>query len=182
MEVAIFSAAVRSSSVLDDTRFAVEVLSRLPLADSVWRLLHYAMEDSWLDHLWARHRGRCYEKQLKFRTLAHLITDALIEHQGSGHQAFTRRGNRALCRSRSPRPTTSSGTCPCPSARPCSRKAPSGSTRFCLRSWPWTRCRTVGPGSKSLALTARRSSTFTGCSSRCAACRRESWVRGRRWA
>ena len=90
MEVAIFSAAVRSSSVLDDTRFAVEVLSRLPLADSVWRLLHYAMEDSWLDHLWARHRGRCYEKQLKFRTLAHLITDALIEHQGSGHQAFTR--------------------------------------------------------------------------------------------
>ncbi len=52
MEVAIFSAAVRSSSVLDDTRFAVEVLSRLPLADSVWRLLHYAMEDSWLDHLW----------------------------------------------------------------------------------------------------------------------------------
>lgn len=94
MEVAVFSAAVRSSLVLDDTRFAVEVLSRLPLADSVWRLLHYAMADSWLDDLWARHRGRCFEKQLKFRTLAHLITDALIEHEGSGHQAFTRAQER----------------------------------------------------------------------------------------
>jgi hypothetical protein len=90
MEVAVFSAALSSSSVRDDTPFAAAVLSRLPLADSVWRLLHYALEDSWLDDLWTRHRGRCYEKQLKFRTLAHLITDALIEHQGSGHQAFTR--------------------------------------------------------------------------------------------
>jgi hypothetical protein len=90
MEVALFSAAIGSSSARDDTPFAAEVLSRLPLADSVWRLLHYAMEDSWLDDLWARNRGPCYEKQLKFRTLAHLITDALIEHEGSGHQAFTR--------------------------------------------------------------------------------------------
>ncbi len=90
MEVAVFSAAVRSPSVLNDTPFAAEVLSRLPLADSVWRLLHYAMADSWLDDLWARNRGPCFEKQLKFRTLAHLITDALIEHEGSGYQAFTR--------------------------------------------------------------------------------------------
>jgi hypothetical protein len=65
-------------------------LSRLPLADSGWRLLRYTLEDSWLDDLWARNRGSCYEKQLKFRTLAHLITDALIEHEGSGHQAFAR--------------------------------------------------------------------------------------------
>ena len=90
MDVAVFSAAVRSPSVLDDTPFAAEVLSRLPLADSVWRLLRYAMADSWLDGLWARNRGPCFEKQLKFRTLAHLITDALIEHEGSGYQAFTR--------------------------------------------------------------------------------------------
>jgi hypothetical protein len=90
MDVALFSAAIRGPSARDDTPFAAEVLSRLPLADSVWRLLHYAMEDSWLDNLWARKRGPCYEKQLKFRTLAHLITDALIEHAGSGHQAFER--------------------------------------------------------------------------------------------
>jgi hypothetical protein len=89
MEVALFPTATRSSA-RDDSRFAAEVLSRLPLADSVWRLLHYAMADPWLDDLWARKRGRCFEWQLKFRTLARLITDALIEHEGSGHQAFTR--------------------------------------------------------------------------------------------
>ena len=90
MEVAVFSAAVRSPSVLNDTPFAAEVLSRLPLADSVWRLLHFAMDDPWLEDLWARNRGRCYEQELKFSTLAHLIADALLEHGGSGHQAFER--------------------------------------------------------------------------------------------
>jgi Transposase DDE domain len=90
MDVAVFSAAIRSPSARDEIPFAAEVLSRLPLADSVWRLLRYTMEDSWLDDLWKRKRGPCYEKQLKFRTLAHLITDALIEHEGSGHQAFER--------------------------------------------------------------------------------------------
>src|SRR3954469_19527284 len=90
MEVAGFSAAVSSSSVIDVTIFSAEVLRKLPLADSLWWLLHFSMEDRWLDELWTRTRGRCYEKQLKFSTLAHLITEALIEHEGSGHQAFTR--------------------------------------------------------------------------------------------
>jgi hypothetical protein len=75
---------------MDDTVFSTEVLRKLPLADSVWRLLNYSLNDDWLDDLWARHRGRCYEKELKFSTLAHLITDALIEHEGSGYQAFRR--------------------------------------------------------------------------------------------
>jgi hypothetical protein len=48
------------------------------------------MDDPWLDDLWTRHRGRCYERDLKFSTLAHLIADALLEHGGSGHQAFER--------------------------------------------------------------------------------------------
>ena len=34
--------------------------------------------------------GRCYEQDLKFSTLAHLIADALLEHGGSGNQAFER--------------------------------------------------------------------------------------------
>ena len=37
-----------------------------------------------------RQRGRCYERDLKFSTLAHLIADALLEHSGSGNQAFER--------------------------------------------------------------------------------------------
>src|SRR3954454_22125191 len=72
---------------MDDDVFSAGVLGKLPLADSVWRLLHFAMDDPWLDDLWTRHRGRCYERDLKFSTLAHLIADALLEHGGSGHQA-----------------------------------------------------------------------------------------------
>jgi hypothetical protein len=70
--------------------FSAAVLEKLPLADSVWRLLHFTLDDAWLEALWARHRGRCYERDLKFSTLAHLIADALLEHGGSGHQAFER--------------------------------------------------------------------------------------------
>src|SRR5690349_5298843 len=52
------------------------------------------MEDAWLEDLWTRYRGRCYQKDLKFSTLAHLITDALLEHQVSGNQAFERAQGR----------------------------------------------------------------------------------------
>jgi hypothetical protein len=79
---------------MDDDVFAAVVLGKLPLADSVWRLLHFTMDDPWLDDLWTRHRGRCYEQDLKFPTLAHLIADALLEHGGSGNQAFERAQQR----------------------------------------------------------------------------------------
>src|SRR5512135_1366752 len=111
---------------MDGDVFSAAVLEKLPLADSVWRLLHFTMDDSWLEDLWARQRGRCYERDLKFSTLAHLIADALLEHSGSGNQAFERAQERRFCRFRSPRPTTSWGICPWRSARPCSRKAPRG--------------------------------------------------------
>jgi hypothetical protein len=75
---------------MDDDVFSAAVMEKLPLADSVWRLLHFTMDDSWLQDLWTRHRGRCYEQDLKFSTLAHLIADALLEHGGSGQQAFER--------------------------------------------------------------------------------------------
>ena len=75
---------------MDGDVFSAAVLEKLPLADSVWRLLHFTMDDSWLDDLWERQRGRCYERDLKFSTLAHLIADALLEHGGSGRQAFER--------------------------------------------------------------------------------------------
>jgi Transposase DDE domain len=75
---------------MDGDGFPLAVLGKLPLADSVWRLLHFTMDDSWLEDLWSRHRGRCYERDLKFSTLAHLIADALLQHGGSGNQAFER--------------------------------------------------------------------------------------------
>jgi len=79
-----------------DDVFSATVLEKLPLADSVWRLLHFTMTDDWLEDLWSRKRGRCYEQDLKFSTLAHLIADALLEHGGSGHQAFERAQDAAI--------------------------------------------------------------------------------------
>jgi hypothetical protein len=81
---------------MDDNVFSAAVLEKLPLADAVWRLLQFAMADDWLEDLWARNRGRCYEQQLKFSTLAHLIADALLEHSGSGNQAFERAREAAV--------------------------------------------------------------------------------------
>ena len=75
---------------MDDDVFSAKVLSKLPLADAAWRVLHFTLDDSWLDGLWNRERGRCYEKVLKFSTLARLITEALTQHGGSGRQAFER--------------------------------------------------------------------------------------------
>src|SRR4051795_13009675 len=81
---------------MDGDAFPAAVLEKLPLADSVWRLLHFAMDDLWLEDLWRRNRGPCYERDLKFSTLAHLIADALLEHGGSGHQAFERARDAAI--------------------------------------------------------------------------------------
>src|SRR5579872_5407484 len=75
---------------MDDLTFSASVLERLPLADGVWRVLGYVMDDRLLDGIWQRHRGRCYEQTLKFPTLAGLITEALFQHDGSGRQAFER--------------------------------------------------------------------------------------------
>lgn len=75
---------------MDEPAFSASVLIRLPLADGVWRVLRYSMADDWLNDLWSRHRGRCYEQTLKFSTVAHLVTDALLQHDGSGRQAFER--------------------------------------------------------------------------------------------
>ena len=75
---------------MEDTDFSAAVLAKLPLADSVWRLLHFMMADAWLDDLWDRTRGRCQERVLRFGTLAHLVAEALLQHGGSGRQAFER--------------------------------------------------------------------------------------------
>jgi Transposase DDE domain len=75
---------------MDDVVFSAAVLENVPLADSVWRLLHFTMDDLWLEDLWARKRGPCYERSLKFSTVAHLVAEALLQHGGSGHQAFER--------------------------------------------------------------------------------------------
>jgi hypothetical protein len=75
---------------MEDDVFSAAILEKLPLADGVWRLLHFMMDDEWLGSLWERTRGRCRERELKFSTLAKLVSDALLQHGGSGRQAFER--------------------------------------------------------------------------------------------
>jgi hypothetical protein len=66
------------------------VLAKMPLAEAVlviWRLV--ADEDR-LQAVFERHRGRCYQQSISFATMVQLVADALLEHQGSGNQSFSR--------------------------------------------------------------------------------------------
>lgn len=66
------------------------VLAKMPLAEAiltVWRLI--ADEDR-LQAIFNRYRGRCYEQSISFATMVQLVADALLEHEGSGNQSFTR--------------------------------------------------------------------------------------------
>src|SRR5687768_10286351 len=75
---------------MDGTTFQSELLSRLPLAQAVFRLFAYALPEPFLQELYEEHRGRCYERALTFPQLVYLVRDALLVHEGSGHQSFLR--------------------------------------------------------------------------------------------
>ena len=77
---------------MDD--FSYQVLSRLPLADAVMSLWSYAIEDDFLQQIFDEHRGRSYEDVLTFSTMVNLVSDALLEHDGSGRQAMLRAEER----------------------------------------------------------------------------------------
>ncbi len=72
------------------TAFDREVCSRLPLAEASLRLLDFVTQDDFLNGVFERHRGRSYEDVITFPLFVHLIGDALLQHQGSGHQSFSR--------------------------------------------------------------------------------------------
>jgi hypothetical protein len=70
--------------------FALEVLARLPLAESFYSLWAYLASDSLLNDLFESHRGRCYQDQLTFAELVSLLTDALTRYHGSGRRAIAK--------------------------------------------------------------------------------------------
>lgn len=68
--------------------FDREVCRRLPLADAVFRLLDFALDDDFLHDLFDRYRGRCYQDTLSFPCFVQLIADALLGQQRSAHRHF----------------------------------------------------------------------------------------------
>jgi len=74
--------------------FSYEVLSRLPLADAVFSLFSFATDSDFLQQIFDEHRGRSYESVLTFPTMVNIVSDALLEHEGSGRQAMLRAEER----------------------------------------------------------------------------------------
>lgn len=72
------------------TDFESEVCKRLPLAEAALRLSQFALSDENLQAIYDSCRGRSYEKLITFPLFVNLVGKALLEHSGSGHQAFTR--------------------------------------------------------------------------------------------
>jgi hypothetical protein len=70
--------------------FARAALDRLPLAQSVLLLWQQIADPAVLQELFAKHRGRAYDKVLSFPTFVHLIADALLRHDGSARASFER--------------------------------------------------------------------------------------------
>jgi hypothetical protein len=77
-------------AMMQPSDFAPDVLHRLPLAEVVLLLWQWQCDPQTLDALFQLHRGACYQRELAFATLVHLIGDALLEHDGSGRQSFQR--------------------------------------------------------------------------------------------
>ncbi len=77
-------------SVADETRFAREALAHLPLAEATLLLWQQIADPTFLQSLFARYRGRCYQKALSFPSLVQLLADALLQHDGSARASFER--------------------------------------------------------------------------------------------
>ena len=73
-----------------DGVFAREVANQLPLAEAVLRMWDHLAQPDFLDEVFATYRGRSYESEIRFPLFVNLISDALLEHHGSGRQSFTR--------------------------------------------------------------------------------------------
>ena len=68
--------------------FAKEVCQRAPLAEATLRLLDFITQEDFLRGVFEQHRGRSYEGVISFPLLVQLVSDALLQHGGSGHRSF----------------------------------------------------------------------------------------------
>jgi Transposase DDE domain len=64
--------------------------AKMPLAEAVVQVFRFVGDDTRLQAIFDRERGRCYDDVIRFPDLVTLIGDALLEHGGSGNQSFSR--------------------------------------------------------------------------------------------
>jgi hypothetical protein len=62
----------------------------MPLAEAVLTVWRFVADEGCLQAIFDDYRGRCYEQSISFATMVRLVADALLEHEGSGNQSFTR--------------------------------------------------------------------------------------------
>jgi hypothetical protein len=62
----------------------------MPLAEAVVEVFQFVGNEARLQTIFDEHRGRCYDKRIRFPDLVTMIGDALLEHGGSGNQSFSR--------------------------------------------------------------------------------------------
>ena len=68
----------------------LELLRRLPLAHVVLMCWSFIMDKTFLDNLFEKHRGPCYERELRFSTFVQLIRDALVAKEDGARRTFER--------------------------------------------------------------------------------------------
>jgi hypothetical protein len=73
-----------------DGSFVREVANRLPLGEAVYRVFDLVCQPEFLDTVFDKYRGRSFEGDISFPLFVHLISDALLQHHGSGRQSFQR--------------------------------------------------------------------------------------------
>ena len=61
--------APRRATLIGHEVYSAMVLEKLPLDESVWRLLHFTMEGHWLEDLWTRNRGALLPARLDLQHL-----------------------------------------------------------------------------------------------------------------
>jgi hypothetical protein len=67
-----------------------KLLARMPLAEAVLLVWRWVADEQRLEAIFERYRGRCYQQSITFPTMVQLVADALLEHEGSGNQSFSR--------------------------------------------------------------------------------------------
>lgn len=76
------------ASIEQETVLHSMMLGKLPLAHAALEMFGFCLQKPFLDNLYEEHRGLCYQDVLSFPCLVQVLSDALLQFQGSGRAAL----------------------------------------------------------------------------------------------